>query len=90
MRVEARVDVADEEDEVEVAEMEVDDSEIVAVAAEEIVALSDHVKESETEVVLDAVKEALSEAVSDVLKEDEASVAEAQSEEEVLVSHQFP
>lgn len=87
MRVEARVEVGEEEleVEVEVAEMEVDDSKVVAVAAEETEALSGHVEESEAETVPDAVKEALSEALSDALKEEEA-----QAEEEVLVSHQFP
>lgn len=94
MRVEARVEVTEEEEEVavaEAAEVAVDDSEIVAVAAEEVKAPSDHVKESEIEAVPEAVKEELSVAVSDTLKEEEVWVAEAQSEEEeVLVSHQFP
>lgn len=92
MRVEARVEVAEEDEEVaEAAEVAVDDSEIVAVAAEEVKALSDHVKESEIEAVPEAVKEELAVAVSDTLKEEEVRVAEAQSEEEeVLVSHEFP
>lgn len=92
MRVEARVEVAEEDEEVaEAAEVAVDDSEIVAVAAEEVKALPDHVKESEIEAVPEAVKEELSVAVSNTLKEEEVRVAEAQSEEEeVLVSHEFP
>lgn len=94
MRVEARVELVEEEEEVaeaEVAEVAVDDSKIVAVAAEEVEALPDNVKESEIEAVPEAVKEELSAAVSDTLKEEEVWVAEAQSEEEeMLISHEFP